>query len=207
MAVQLKTDRILFYTVLVIVMFGIVILYSASSVMAQSKHLSEWFFVGRQFVWMVLGVAAMLFFKNTNYRRLQSTTVAFSAIGFMIVLLVTVYLVDSGNHRWLRLGPMGLQPSELAKPALIVFLAFFVTWRARAINTRYTLLPAALAGGLIIVIVAVADLGTAVVLGVTATVIFFVAGLHWKYCAMAGALASVAFVAFTLKDPYRVQPL
>src|SRR5581483_7398273 len=207
MAVQLKTDRVLFYTVLIIVMFGIVILYSASSVMAQTKHLSEWYFVGRQFVWMVLGVGAMLYLKNTDYRRLQSTTVAFSAVGFMIVLLGVVYFLDSGHHRWLRLGALGLQlqPSELAKPALVIFLAFFVTWRARAINTRYTLLPAALAGGVIIVIVALADLGTAVVLGVTATVMFFVAGLHWRYCAAAGALASIAFVAFTLKEPYRVK--
>src|SRR5436190_4556269 len=205
MAVQLKTDRILFYTVLVIVMFGIVILYSASSVVAQMKHLSEWYFVGRQFAWMVLGVAAMLFFKNTNYRRLQSTTVAFSAIGLMIVLLVIVYVVDSGHHRWLRLGPLGLQPSELAKPALVIFLAFFVTWRSRAINTRYTLLPAALAGGVIIVIVAVADLGTAVVLGVTATVICFVPGVEWKYCMAAGALAAVAFVVLTLRGPFRVK--
>jgi cell division protein FtsW len=204
--VQLKTDRILFYTVLVIVMFGIVILYSASSVMAQSKQLSEWYFVGRQFAWMVLAVAAMLFFKNTDYRRLQSTAVAFSAIGFMIVLLLVVYFLDARHHRWLRMGPVGLQPSELAKPALVIFLAFFVTWRARAINnTRYTLLPAALAGGVIMMIVAMADLGTAVVLGVTATVIFFVAGLERKYCMAAGALATLALVAFTLKEPYRIK--
>jgi cell division protein FtsW len=205
MAVQLKTDRVLFYTVLFIVMFGIVILYSASSVMAQSKHLSEWYFVGRQFVWMVFGVAAMLFLKNTNYRRLQSTTVAFSAIGFMIVLLVIVYLVDGTHHRWLRLGPLGLQPSELAKPALVIFLAVFVTWRSRAINTRYTLLPAVLAVGLIIMIVAVADLGTAVVLGVTATVIFFVAGLEWKYCVTAAAVALLGVFGFIASQPYRVK--
>jgi cell division protein FtsW len=103
------------------------------------------------------------------------------------------------------MGPLGLQPSELAKPALVIFLAFFVTWRARAINTRYTLMPAALAGGVIIVIVAIADLGTAVVLGVTATVIFFVAGLEWKYCAAAAGLASVAFLIFTFSAPYRVK--
>jgi cell division protein FtsW len=206
MAVQLKTDRILFYTVLAIVMFGIVILYSASSVMAQSKHLSEWYFVGRQFAWMVLAVASMLFFKNTNYRRLQNTTVAFSAIGVMIILLVLVYFLDSGHHRWLRLGALGLQPSELAKPALVIFLAFFVTWRARAINNpRYTLLPAALALGVIIVIVAVADLGTAVVLGITATVIFFVAGLERRYCFSAAILATIAFIVFTFSAPYRVK--
>ena len=76
-----------------------------------------------------------------------------------------------------------MQPSELAKPALVIFLAFFVTWRARAINNpRYTLVPAALAVGLVILAVVVADLGTAVVLGAAATVVFFVAGLEWRYC-------------------------
>src|SRR5947209_9857816 len=123
MAVRLKTDRVLFYTVLIIVMFGIVILYSASSVMAETKmHLSEWHFVTRQFIWMVIGVAAMLFFKNMHYRRLQSPGVAFSAIGLMIVLLMIVFLLDPAHHRWLRLGPLGVQPSELAKPALVIFL-------------------------------------------------------------------------------------
>ena len=64
-----------------------------------------------------------------------------------------------------------MQPSELAKPALVIFLAFFVTWRARAINNpRYTLIPAALAVGLMILAVVVADLGTAVVLGAAAPV-------------------------------------
>ena len=206
MAVQLKTDRILFYTVLAIVMFGIVILYSASSVMAQTKlHLSEWHFVVRQFIWMVIGVGVMLFLKNTDYRRLQSAGMAFSAIGLMIILLAIVFLLDPAHHRWLRLGPLGLQPSELAKPALVVFLAYFVTWRARAINTRYTLLPAALAGGVIILCVAVADLGTAVVLGVTATVVFFVAGLEWKHCVSAAALASIAIIVFIFSQPYRMK--
>src|SRR5947199_9218182 len=104
MAVQLKTDRILFYTVLFVVMFGIVILYSASSVMAGAKHLSEWYFVARQFGWMILSVAAMIMLKNTHNRRLQSAGVAFTAMGVMIVLLVAVYFLHPAHHRCLRSG-------------------------------------------------------------------------------------------------------
>src|SRR6266542_3998503 len=204
MAVQLKSDRILFYTVLFVVMFGIVILYSASSVMAGAKHLSEWHFVARQFGWMIISVAAMIMLKNTHYRRLQSAGVAFTAIGIMIVLLVAVYFLDAAHHRWLRVGPFGFQPSELAKPALVIFLAFFVTWRAPAINTRYTLLPAALAVGCIILIVAVADLGTAVVLGVTATVVFFVAGLKTRHCLIVAGLAFLGVLVLIGSQPYRI---
>ena len=109
----------------------------------------------------------------------------------VLLLLGIVYFVDSAHHRWLRIGPVGLQPSELAKPALVIFLAFFVTWRARAINTRYTLAPAALAVGLVILAVVVADLGTAFVLAVTAVVVFFVAGLDWRYFAIAAACGAL----------------
>jgi cell division protein FtsW len=126
----------------------------------------------------------------------------------VLILLGIVFFVDSAHHRWLRLGPIiGLQPSELAKPALVVFLAFFVTRRAPAINTRYTLVPAALAVGLVILAVVVADLGTAVVLGVTAAVVFFVAGLQWRFCAIAAGCALVGLVFFIASKPYRVARL
>jgi cell division protein FtsW len=188
-------------------MFGIVILYSASSVMAGARHLSEWHFVARQFGWMIISVAAMIMLKNTHYRRLQSAHVAFTAVGIMIMLLVAVYFLDPVHHRWLRLGPLGLQfqPSELAKPALVIFLAFFVTWRAPAINTRYTLLPAALAVGCIILFVAIADLGTAVVLGITATVMFFVAGLKTRHCMIAAGVAFLGVILFICSQPYRIK--
>jgi cell division protein FtsW len=117
-----------------------------------------------------------------------------------------LYFLDPNNHRWLRVGgPVGVQPSELAKPALVVFLAFFVTWRARAINNpRYTLVPAAMAVGLVILAVVVADLGTAIVLGAAAALVFFVAGLEKRYCAIVGALAMIGLVFFVFSKTYRL---
>jgi len=204
MAQQLKTDRVLFVTTIAMVTFGIVILYSASSVMADQKLHSPWHFVLRQAMWLVPALGVMMFLKRTHYRRLQDPAVAFAAIGLVLMLLFVVFFVDSANHRWLRMGPVGLQPSELAKPALVIFLAFFVTWRAPAINTGFTLRPAAMAVGLVILMVVVADLGTAVVLGVTAAVVFFVAGLEWRYCAMAGLIALLGVAIFIAARPYRV---
>ena len=153
----------------------------------------------------MVAVLAMMTLKRTHYRTFQSPAVAFSAIGVALLLLAAVYLVDAQHHRWLRMGPVSLQPSELAKPALVVFLAFFVTWRARAINNaRHTLIPAALAIGLVILAVVVADLGTAVVLGGTAAVVFFVAGLELRYCAIAGAVALLGVFIFVTTSPYRL---
>jgi cell division protein FtsW len=97
-----------------------------------------------------------------------------------------------------------LQPSEFAKPALILFLAFFVTWRGSAINSKYTLAPAALALVLLAGTVVVADLGTAVVLVGTAAVIFYVAGLERKYVVIATAAAAVCLIGAVLMKPYRL---
>jgi cell division protein FtsW len=205
MAQRLKTDWILFATVLVMVSFGVLILYSASSIMAQLRYGSTWHFVVRQVAWAAVAILAMMTLKRTHYRKFQNPAVAFSAIGVALLLLAVVYLLDSEHHRWLRMGPIGLQPSELAKPALVIFLAFFVTWRARAINNaRYTLVPAALAVGLVILAVVVADLGTAVVLGGAAAVVFFVAGLELRYCAIAGTVALIGVCLFVVKEPYRL---
>jgi cell division protein FtsW len=204
MAQRLKTDWILFLTVVTMVSLGLIILYSASSVMADLKFGSAWHFVLRQFFWTIGAVTVMMLLKKTHYRKLQSPGVAFTGVGIAMILLVLVYFLDGAHHRWIRVGPLGIQPSELAKPALVIFLAFFVTWRAPAINTRYTLGPAALAVGLIILAVAEADLGTAVVLGVTATAVFVVAGLDWRYFAIVGICGLVGVTFFVISKPYRV---
>jgi cell division protein FtsW len=207
MAQRLKTDWILFVTVLAMMSFGVLILYSASSILAQldPRYGWSWHFVLRQVEWAAVAVAVMMTLKKTNYRKFRNPAVAFGAMSVALMLLAVVYFVDTAHHRWLRAGTFGVQPSELAKPALVIFLAFFVTWRARAINNpRYTLIPAALAVGLIILAVVVADLGTAVVLGAAAAAVFIVAGLEWRYCAIAGAVAAVGVVIFILAEPYRI---
>ncbi|MGO9010767.1 MAG: FtsW/RodA/SpoVE family cell cycle protein [Bryobacteraceae bacterium] len=208
MAQRLKTDWILFWAVLALLLFGLLIVYSASSIMARldARYNSSWYFAIRQTGYAVVAVVAMMALKRTHYRKFQDPAVAFSAIGVALMLLFTVYFVDTAHHRWLRLGgPVGVQPSELAKPALVIFLAFFVTWRARAINdARHTLLPAALAVGFLIFAVVVPDLGTAVVLGVAAMVVFFVAGLQWRYCFIVAAIAFLGLVVSIFAEPYRL---
>jgi cell division protein FtsW len=207
MAQRLKTDWILFFTVLAMVFSGVLIVYSASAVMAQmGPNHSPWYFVKRQAAWAVLALTIMMALKSTHYLKLRNPAVALSAISVALFLLVVVYFADPANHRWLRLGgPVGVQPSELAKPALVIFLAFFVTWRARAINNpRYTLVPAAMAVGLVILAVVVADLGTAIVLGAAAGLVFFVAGLEKRYCAIVGALAMIGLVFFVFSKTYRL---
>ncbi|HSW49587.1 MAG TPA: FtsW/RodA/SpoVE family cell cycle protein, partial [Bryobacteraceae bacterium] len=204
MAQRVKTDSVLFLTVLGLVAGGMIMLASASSVVSANRYGFSGYLTLRQFGWALAAVAAMMFFKKLDYRRLNTRTVAFSAIAVVLGLLMLVYFLDPRWHRWIRLGPIGIQPSEFAKPALILFLAHFVARRAAAINDRRTLLCGAIIVGLVAGGVMIADLGTAVVLALTGAVVFFVAGLEWRYAAVAGAVLLVFVSIAILTRPYRI---
>jgi cell division protein FtsW len=205
MAQRVQTDWILFTTILVMLACGLLVLWSASSVMAEDpRYGTNYYFVLRQAGWAIIAIPLMMFLKKKDYRVLNTPAWAFPAISIILMLLALVYKMDPRLHRWFRLGPLSFQPSELAKPVLILFLAFFVARRASAINSRYTLMPAAVIVGLVTGAVMVADLGTAVVLVATAAVVFLVAGLEWRYVAVAAAVLSVFLVYAIASKDYRI---
>ena len=127
--------------------FGIVMVYSASSAVAELRyHVPPYYFVLRQIGWAVASFLVLMYFKRFDYRRLNTPTWAFSGLGIVIALLVLVYFVDSRSHRWFKIGGLGsFQPSEFAKPALILFLAYFISRRAQVINYLATRRQALLA--------------------------------------------------------------
>jgi cell division protein FtsW len=205
MAQRLKTDWILFLTVLTLMCFGLVMVYSASSMVAELKYqVSSTYFFFRQLGWAVFSIALLLYCMKRDYRQWNTPRFAFAALGVVLLLLVAVYLTDSGSHRWLKAGPFSLQPSELAKPALSLFLAFFLCRRLGAVNDRHTLAPLAVSISVMTLAVAVADLGTAVVLVATTVAVIFVAGVDRRYlavCAVLGLLLGLLFIAM---KPYRL---
>src|SRR5260370_37817777 len=105
MAQRLKTDWILFFTVLAMVFSGVLIVYSASAIMAQmGPNHSAWYYVQRHAAWAVLALTIMMALKSTHYRTLQNPAVALSAISMSLFLMVVDYFADAGTHRCLRLG-------------------------------------------------------------------------------------------------------
>jgi len=205
MAQRLKTDWILFLTVLTLVCFGLVMVYSASSFIAELKyHVSTTYFFLRQLGWAAVSFFVLLYCMRRDYRQWNDPKVAFAALGVVMLLLVAVYASDSASHRWLRAGPLSLQPSELAKPALALFLSFFLCRRMGAVNEKHTLGPITVAISVMALSVAVADFGTAVVLVVTTVAVIFVAGIEYRYlviCAVLGVLLGLGFIAM---KPYRL---
>jgi hypothetical protein len=147
------------------VLFGALMIYSASSVVADMRMGSSYYFALRQLIWIAIAIPLMMFMKRLNYRKLQTPAVAFTAMGLVMILLAVVYFADPKQHRWIRFGPFGgLQPSEFAKPALAMFLAYFIAC-VRAPSTAVTRCCRRFwRSGFVTMAVVVADLGTAIVL-------------------------------------------
>jgi len=207
MAQRLRTDWVLFGTIVVMVGFGLVMIYSASSVVAQMnpRIKSSFYFAAHQLVWAALSFGALMYFKRRDYRALQSPGWAFGSLGVVLFLQILVFFFDPKTHRWFRLEGIGtLQPSEFAKPALVIFFAYFVTEKQDAINSKRTMIAASLALAVIAAAVGFGDLGTALVLIIPAAIVFYVAGLERKFVAIA-VLTGLAFsVVFVASKPYRM---
>jgi cell division protein FtsW len=207
MAQRLRTDWVLFGTIVVMVCFGLVMIYSASSVIAQlnPRIKSSFYYAAHQLVWAALSFAALMYFKRRDYRALQSPAWAFGSVGVVLFLQILVFFFDPKTHRWFRLEGIGtLQPSEFAKPALVIFFAYFVTEKQDAINSKRTMLAASLALAVIAAAVGFGDLGTALVLIIPAAIVFYVAGLQRKFVAVALLTGLVFSIAFVASKPYRM---
>lgn len=187
MARRVGIDKWLFGSTLLLVVIGVLMVFSASAVMAGEKFGSPYHFFLRQLGWALAGLAAMAGIMNVDYRRWKHPAIVFTFLGVTTLLLVAVFFLDRSHntHRWIKLGIMSFQPSELAKPALILFLAYFLENRTKSIDDwRHTLLPAVVPAALFsVLIVKEPDLGTAVVcLGITAAILY-TAGMRLRYFA------------------------
>jgi cell division protein FtsW len=185
MARRLQSDKILFGTVVALTLFGALMVFSASAVMATEKFGSSYYFLIRQLAWAGAGFVAMVVMMHVDYRRLASPGVVFPALALQLMLLVAVLFADPSHHtrRWLHLGSAGFQPSELSKIVLVLFLAYFLEQRQGQVNDiARTLLPVGvLTGGTMALVVVEPDFGTALAMAMIVVAMLFAAGLDLKY--------------------------
>ena len=202
MAKRVSVDRWLFTVTMLLVFLGLVMVFSASAVMARERFGSPYAFLSKQLIWAVAGFIAMVITMRLDYRRYKHPAIVFSLIGLTTLLLISVFFLDRSHntHRWIHAGGFSFQPSELAKPVLILFLAYFLEGRGKTIDdVRNTLLPAA-APVLVFLglIVLQPDLGTAIACAGIAACIFYVAGMRMRYFgyAFAASLVPLYFLIF-----------
>ncbi len=202
MAKRVGIDKWLFGATLLLVAIGLLMVFSASAVMAKDRFGWAYTFLVRQMVWAVLGMVSLIILMRIDYRHYKHPAFVYSLLGITTLLLVGVFFLDRSHntHRWIRFTSLfTFQPSELAKPVLIFYLAYFLETHMREIQDwRRVLLPAVLPSVLFsLLIVKEPDLGTAMVcMGVT-FVVLFVAGMELKYFGYA-LLASAPLLYFLL---------
>ncbi|HYP52422.1 MAG TPA: putative lipid II flippase FtsW [Pyrinomonadaceae bacterium] len=211
MARKLQADEWLFAAAAGLSLFGVVMVYSASGVVAPGQKLGQYHYVFRQGVWTALGLGVMWLAMRFDYQRLRSPAVVYGLLGVTLVLLLAVFAFPpvNGARRWIRFSSFTLQPSELSKLALAVFLARFLERRAGEEGDFWrTFVPSlALAGGLAALVVAEPDLGTALMLATVAFVVLYTAGARLKHLALAAAPALVGLLGLLVFVPWRLKRL
>jgi cell division protein FtsW len=189
MAKRVGVDKWLFGTVLLLVLFGLVMVFSASAVMAKATMGSPYAFVTKQAVWAALGIVALFGLMRVDYRKYNNPKLIFPVMAITGLMLLVVFGMSgmNGAHRWVRLGAITLQPSELAKPVIVLFLAWFLQTRMHAIeNVKETILPAVIPPLVFIaLILKEPDLGTAMVCAAVLMLMLYLAGMQVKWIGVA----------------------
>ena len=207
MARTLKYDKVLFTATLLLVFASIVMVYSASALVALERYQQPYLFVTRQVMWTVLGLALLALAMRVDYRTYRNDTFVWALLGLVTVMLIAVLFSApiNGTRRWFGLGGLGVQPSELAKIACVFFTALILERRMHRIDElSYSMLPIAIVvgvlGGLILL---EPDFGTAISLVLIVVAMVFAAGLNYRYIVGTVLVALPAIYVVLVSAPYR----
>jgi cell division protein FtsW len=211
MARKLQADKWLFAATAGLALFGIVMVYSASAVMAQEENGNQYHYVIKQGMWTAIGFGAMLLMMQFDYRRLRDKRIVYGLLALTVILLLSVFAFSptNGAHRWIKLPWFSIQPSELSKLTLVIFLAYFLEKRAGEEGSLWrTFIPCfAVTGALAALILKEPDLGTALMLVTVCVIVCFTAGVRLLHLGMAAAPGLIIGAWMLLFVPWRFQRL
>ena len=211
MARKLYPDKWLFAATVGLALFGVVMVYSASAVMAQRESGNQYHYVVKQGIWTIIGFVVMLVTMQIDYNYLRNRRVVYGLLAVTTVMLLAVFAfpATNGAHRWIKLPGLSIQPSELSKPTLMIFLAYFLERRAGEEGQLWsTFMPCAIVtGALAALIVIEPDLGTAMMLCIMFLVVIYTAGARFKHLAIVGAPALLALAGLLIFVPFRIRRL
>jgi len=198
-----RPDYLLLASTIALLVLGTLMVYSASFVVAHNEFNDDAYFLIRQLLWIAAGLVGMLIAVRIDYRWWRSLSLPIMFICILMLVLVLIPGIGASSYgavRWIKLGPVQIQPSEIAKLAMTLYLADWLARRGPIVGQFLKgLLPFAIIVGVVALLVAVQpDLGTtAIIIGVSACV-FFVGGanlLHIAVLGLAGAAAGSALLA------------
>jgi cell division protein FtsW len=211
MAKKVRTDWLMFAIAAGLALFGAIMVYSASAMIALKESGSQFTYFFKQFGFTVAGIAVMYIVSRVDYRKYQNPYFVYGLIALTVVLLMAVFAFPpiNGARRWIRFAGFSLQPSELTKIALPVFLAYFLTKNEKSVGEiKETVLPCVaglvLLGGLVFM---EKDLGTTIVLCTVFSAVYFAAGARILHIASVAALMVVVGIGAIVFAPWRVARL
>jgi cell division protein FtsW len=207
MAKKLSSDIGLLAITVALSGLGLVMVWSASSALAQEVHGNAQYFLIKQVFWTVLGLIAMVAALRVDYRLLRQSAVVYGvAVSTSLLLVIVLFLPPvNDTHRWIRFGALSFQPAELAKVSLILFLAYHLERKAERVSEFLTsLFPALLLLGWFVFLIYIQpDLGSAAALVLLAAAIFFLAGVRLRYFAALGLPALAVLYQAVMAAAYR----
>jgi cell division protein FtsW len=207
MARKLQSDKWLFLATLALVCISVVMVYSASALVALERFQQPYLFVTKQLMWAMLGLAVLSIVMRIDYRTYRNETLIWTLVGGIGVLLIAVLFSApiNGSRRWFSIGPLGIQPSELAKIVAIMFTAAVLERRMHRVNElKYSLLPIAIVIGVLVGLILIEpDLGTAILLVAVVGLMVFVAGISYRYIFGTVLLALPALYVLVWSAEYR----
>jgi len=207
MARKLQFDKWLFLATLALVCVSVVMVYSASALVALERYQQPYLFVTKQVMWALLGIAVMSIVMRIDYRTYRNETLIWSLLGIVILLLIVVLFSRpiNGSRRWFGIGGFGIQPSELAKLVAIVFTAAMLERRMHRVNDiGYSLLPIGIILSVVVGLILIEpDLGTALSLLAVTGLMIFAAGLSYRYIVGAVLLSLPVLYVLVWSAEYR----
>ena len=201
-----EIDYGIFYSVIILLAIGVVMIYSASSYYAMFKEGDSMAYLKKQLMWAISGLGAMAFMMNFDYHKLKKITPYLLIITVPLLITVFFFPAVNGAKRWIQIGPMSFQPSELAKYVVVLFLAMSLDTKGDGVKKFWTgIVPyLGVAGFFAAIILAEKNLSIAAIIMIVTFILLFVAGGRLQD--LFGKVAPVLLVAvmfFIFGEDYR----
>ncbi len=205
-----KIDYPLFITVILLATFGIIMIYSASNIWALYKFNDAFKFVKHQGLFFIIGLFLLVFISRVKYTKYyeKANIILFTVLILLILVIIPgIGTVRNGSRSWFGIGSFGLQPSEAAKIALIIFTSKYLVNNERNLkDIKKGLLP--ILGVIFLVfglIMLQPDFGTGVIIVISTIGLLFIGGVNFKFFIRLGILGVIGVVVLILMAPYRLE--
>lgn len=205
-----KYDKLLLIAVILICIFGIIMIYSASSIWAEYKYNDPFKFVKAQSIFFIIGLLFIFILSKFNIDILYKKANLILLICFILLVLVIIPgigTIRNGSRSWFGIGSLGIQPSEFAKIGLIIFVAKYLANNQKNVkDIKKGVLPILLVIGIFFALIMFEpDFGTAMVIVLTLIVMIFISGVKLSFFIKIGILGLLGIVGLIIVAPYRME--